>query len=177
MKKTVIFIELVIIFSACCPIVQFVPQSKIEYSNSHLGDTLDYEFAVVKAWYNIGKKDYCDLFQAVRSNASSTINKKDISIFQDGESLKFDLVVLQAQKWKKVKNDTTTLQGRGLVKFQTKAKASHGQSLTIVERNYPAPGDSVVVRIQFDDIDENDRGIYGRESVVGKMIHGLMPSN
>lgn len=56
--------------------------------------------------------------------------------------------------------------------ISTKAKTAPGQTLTVVERNYPCPGDSIVVYIKYDDIntDSYSPGFFRKESVVRKML-------
>ena len=169
MKKAIYLAILTINLSSCCPRVTFAHQDKIVYINSNSGDTLDYEFAVI----NLSrKKDYCDLFQAMRTNAPTVLNKKDIAVYQGGKPLKFDLFVSHPRNWDKIKKDTITLPEQSLVKIHTKAKTALGQTLTVVERNYPFAGDSIVIKINFDDIIKHfgSSGFYRKESVVGKML-------
>ena len=97
------------------------------------------------------------------------LNKKDITIYQDGKPLKFDLKVAQPDKWVKVKKDTVTLQEQSLFVLSTKAKTAPGQTLTIVERNYPCLGDSIVVHINLDDVNKSP-GSISLGSMVGQML-------
>ena len=108
----------------------------------------------------------------MRTNAPTIINKKDITVYQDDKPLKFDLYVSHPKKWDKVKKDTITLPEQSLVMISTKAKTAPGQTLTVVERNYPCPGDSIVVYIKYDDIntDSYSPGFFRKESVVRKML-------
>ena len=171
MKKIIIFAALVIMLSSSCEMIYFAQQDKISYTNTHEGDTLDYEFAVF-GLSRSNRKHHCDLFQAMRTNAPTIINKKDITVYQDDKPLKFDLYVSHPKKWDKVKKDTITLPEQSLVMISTKAKTAPGQTLAVVERNYPCPGDSIVVYIKYDDIntDSYSPGFFRKESVVRKML-------
>ena len=168
MKKIIVFSVLTILLSSCCPFAYFVPQDKIAYSNSHAGDTLGYAFGVVNI-RRTNHKDHCDLLQAIKTNAPTLLNKKDITIYQDGKPLKFDLRVAQPDKWVKVKKDTVTLQEQSLFVLSTKAKTAPGQTLTVVERNYPCLGDSIVVHINLDDVNKSP-GSISLGSMVGQML-------
>ena len=167
-KRITIFAALMVLLTSCCPFAYFVPQDKIAYSNSHAGDTLGYAFGVVNIRHT-NHKDHCDLLQAIKTNTPTLLNKKDITIYQDGKPLKFDLKVAQPDKWVKVKKDTVTLQEQSLFVLSTKAKTAPGQTLTIVERNYPCLGDSIVVHINLDDVNKSP-GSISLGSMVGQML-------
>ena len=167
-NKLMTLLIVMLVLSACCPFHYLVPQDKIDYTNSHVGDSLNYAFDVVNIRHS-NRKDHCLLYQAIRTDAPTLLNKKDITIYQDGKPLKYDLEVAQPHKWAKVKKDTVTLQEQSLILLCTKAKTALGQSLTIVERNYPCPGDSIVVRINLDDVNKVP-GSISKGSMVGQML-------
>lgn len=167
-KKLITLLLVMLALSACCPFHFLVPQDKITYTNSHVGDSLGYAFDVINIRHT-NRKDHCLLYQAIKTDAPTLLNKKDIAIYQDGKPLKFDLVVAQPHKWAKIKKDTVTLQKQSLILLSAKAKTAPGQTLTIVERNYPTPGDSIVVHINLDDVNTMP-GSISQGSMVGQML-------
>ena len=167
-KKLMTLVLAILALTACCPFHYLVPQDKIDYTNSHVGDSLNYAFDVVNIRHT-NRKDHCLLYQAMKTDAPTVLNKKDIAVYQDGKPLKFDLVVAQPHKWAKVKKDTVTLKEQSLFLLCTKAKTAPGQTLTIVERNYPCPGDSIVVHINLDDVNKVP-GSISKGSMVGQML-------
>lgn len=170
-KKLMTLLLAMLALTACCPFHFFAPQDKIAYTNSHVGDTLGYAFGVVNIRHT-NRKDHCLLYQAMKTDRPTRLNKKDIAVYQDGKPLKFDLNVAQPHKWAKVKKDTVTLQEQSLIMLCTKAKTAPGQTLTVVEKNYPCPGDSIVVHISLDDVNTVP-GSISQGSMVGQMLPSI----
>lgn len=158
----------IICLASCCNIPYWIPSESIRYSNSHEVDTLYYE-ASAYGRKNSERKQRCIIYQAIKTNRFSTLKPSNIIVMQNGEPLKFKLVQAMPHKWKRIKQKTS-LPAQSLFAIDTKARTLYGDSIIIVERNYPLWGDSIVVRIKFDNYGELNTGIYGRDSEVGKML-------
>ncbi|MBR6446371.1 MAG: hypothetical protein IKS94_08170 [Prevotella sp.] len=169
-KTLILSMVMSLVTISCCDIPYFIPQEEICYVNTHDGDTLNYEFASFFPTNSL-KKKRCDLFQAISTKSTTVLQKNDIVVLQNGKPIKCKLYQATSQRWQKIKNGVT-LPAQNLIMLSTKAKTSYGDSITVVERNYPARGDSIVVNIKFS---ENENvfgyaGIYRVESVVGKLL-------
>ncbi|MBR7043864.1 MAG: hypothetical protein IKI18_06840 [Prevotella sp.] len=169
-KTIILSMVMSLVTSSCCKLPYFIPQEDICYVNTHNGDTLNYEFASFLPTNSL-KKIRCDLFQAISTKSTTVLQKNDIVVLQNGKPIKFKLYQATPQRWQKIK-DGVTLPPQNLIMLSTKAKTSYGDSITVVERNYPARGDSIVVNIKF--VENNNAfgyaGIYRVESVVGKLL-------
>ena len=79
-KKLMTLLLVMLALTACCPFHYLVPQDKIGYTNSHVGDSLNYAFDVVNIRHS-NRKDHCLLYQAIKTDAPTVLNKKDIAVY------------------------------------------------------------------------------------------------
>ena len=157
------FVSLVC-FVSCCFFPYCIPSESIRYNHSRDVDTLYYE---ANTFYNSPYR--CHIFQAIKTNTSTTLAPANIVVSQNGTPLKFKVYQALPHQWKKIKQ-TTSLPKQSLILISTKVKRINNDSILIVERNYPVRGDSIVVSVKLDEKRALTAGIFGRDSEAGKML-------
>lgn len=157
----IFLLVLTLALTSCCEIPYFIQQEDIEYTSSHQGITLNYEAARFD--------NRCDIFQVLNIGSQTVLEKNNIVVLQDGKPLKFKLEHATPTKWKKIKHEVN-LPGQSLIMVRAKANTTNGNSLVMIERNYPQAGDSIVTILRCREYDTWPAGFHDPNSVVGKML-------
>ena len=149
--------------NSCCVIPSFVDKKCIDYEcNSTSISSTDFELASLKP----GKR--MDLFQLFYADTTSHIDVSKWKVFNGNKVCKIRyLKIVDNNKWIKIKN--RKVYGLKLLLLSFKSKVEVGDTLTIIEEDFPGKDNNFIVSIKIPK-GMNSSGFHREGSPIGRML-------
>ena len=151
---------------SCCIIPRFVDKKCIDYKcNSTSISDIDFELASQEIGRTTKRMEFFQLFYA---DTTAHIDIKRWKVFNGNKPCKIHrLEIVEDKKWKKVKS--RNVYGLKLLKLSFKSKIEVGDTISIIEEDFPGKGNNFVVSIQIPTV-MNSNGFYRGGSPIGRML-------
>ena len=129
-------------FSSCCVFPHYVKEENISYNSPKNLNSVDNEFCIFIGGTPSLNTNYA--FYQLLDVDSAFLNMRNVKIYHKNKMLKFKAMKYEEKKWK---DFNKVLKGESLICFTFKSKLHYGDSIVIVENNFPIMGDSLTTRI------------------------------
>ena len=164
--KPFIIILTVFIVNSCCVIPSFVDKKCIDYkcNSASISDT-DFELALLETGRNTKRMDFFQLFYA---DTTAHIDVGKWKVLNGDKSCKIRrLEIVENNKWKKIKS--RNVYGCKLLSLSFKSKIEVGDTIKIIEEDFPGNGNNFVVSIKIPEV-MNSSGFHREGSPIGRML-------
>lgn len=154
-------------FISCCYIPDYISKDNICIScSSDLDTNIDAEFSVYDYWGNIHSSFF--LYSIMEKTA--TIGSNNVKILYKGRNLRYTIKKYDPYSglWKKARY--FDLNGESLIKYDFKSKLKEGDSVRIINTDFPLKGDSFVATIIVPKLFVGPRQYPNPESRVRKFL-------
>lgn len=151
------------VVDSCCIVPRFVDKNCIDYKcNSTLISDTDFELASLEP----GRR--MDFFQLFYADTTAHIDVSKWEVLNGEKPCKIRrLEIVENNQWKKIKN--RKVYGKKLLLLSFKSKVKIGDTIRIIEKDFPGDGNSLVVSIK-NLKKKNSSGIYRNSSPIGQML-------